>query len=63
MKSAGNDMDIKEAGIDSLKRLEQPLLVHCDFTMKMDEDIIYFNPVMAEGYKQNFFKATEEFTR
>jgi hypothetical protein len=25
----------------------------------MDGDIIYFNPMMAEGYKDNFFKAAE----
>ncbi|MEJ7740013.1 MAG: transglutaminase domain-containing protein [Chitinophagaceae bacterium] len=61
LKSASTELDIREAGIDSLKKLEQPVMVYCDFKMKMDEDIIYFNPVMVEGYKENLFKAAERF--
>jgi hypothetical protein len=39
---------------------EQPLSIHYDFKMTdMDEDIIYFNPMMGEGFKNNFFKAAE----
>ncbi len=60
MKSAyATDLEIKAQVIDSLKRLEQPLQVHFDFNMNMNEDIIYFNPIIVEGYKENFFKAAE----
>ena len=53
-------LDILQPGIDSLKLPEQPLTIHYDFKMNgMDEDIIYFNPMLAEGYKNNFLKATE----
>ena len=51
-------LDIKQPGIDSLKLPEQPLVIHYDFKMNdMDQDIIYFNPMLAEGFKNNFFKA------
>lgn len=53
-------LDIKAPAIDSLKLPEQPLTIHYDFKMNdMDQDIIYFNPMFAEGYKSNFFKAAE----
>ena len=56
----GSNVDIEKPGIDSLKSPEQPLQIHYDFKLKdMDEDIIYFNPMMAEGYKSNYFKAAE----
>jgi hypothetical protein len=55
----GSELQIKEASIDSLKKLEDPVLVNYQFNLKMDEDIIYFNPLLAEGYKENLFKAAE----
>lgn len=58
--SASLDMDIVKEGIDSLKKFDDPLQVHYDFVLKSaDEDIIYFNPMMSEGYKDNLFKAAE----
>ena len=58
--SYNNDLDLQSPGIDSLKIVEQPISIHYDFKMNdMDGDIIYFNPMMAEGYKDNFFKAAE----
>ena len=58
--SYNNDLDLQNPGIDSLKIIEQPIKIHYDFKINdMDGDIIYFNPMMAEGYKDNFFKAAE----
>lgn len=61
LKSAASlDMDISAEGVDSLKSFDDPLQVHYDFTIKnAGEDIIYFNPMMGEGYKDNLFKAAE----
>lgn len=60
LKSSFNaEVDVIDPGIDSLKKLEQPIQLHYDFKIKLDEDIIYFNPLMAEGYKDNMFKAAD----
>ena len=45
--------------IEQLKDLEKPVKVEFDFETNMDEDMIYFNPMMWEGYKDNYFKAVE----
>ncbi len=57
--SYGPEMNITNFGIDSLKRTEDPLTIHYDFKLNMDEDVIYLNPMMAEGWKENIFKAAE----
>jgi hypothetical protein len=55
-----SDIDIMQPGIDSLKMLDKPLAIHYDFKLSgLNEDIIYFNPMMAEGFKNNLFKAAE----
>jgi len=58
---SGNSFELKvaEAGIDSLKMPDVPALVHYDFSFKpsADENIIYFNPMLSEGYKENPFKS------
>jgi len=58
---SGNSFELKvaEAGIDSLKMPDVPALIHYDFTFKpsADENIIYFNPMLSEGYKENPFKS------
>jgi hypothetical protein len=55
----GSDLVIKEALIDSLKKLEEPVVVNYEMKFKMEEDIIYFNPLMSEALKENFFKAAQ----
>jgi hypothetical protein len=55
----GNEVVIESTAIDSLKKLEEPVLVQYDFKLKLDEDIIYFNPLFSEGYKENRLKAAE----
>ena len=55
----GSDLVIKQAMIDSLKKLEEPVLVNYEIKLKMEEDIIYFNPLMSEAFKENFLKAAQ----
>ncbi|MEO6930065.1 MAG: transglutaminase domain-containing protein [Chitinophagaceae bacterium] len=56
------DVDITSLGIDSLADLDNKVKVHYEFTMNnMKEDVIYFNPMMAEGYRENIFKAAERY--
>lgn len=60
--SYGSDIHVAEVGVDSLKELEEPLQLHYTFTMDNgNEEIMYFNPIMLEGYKDNIFKAAERF--
>ena len=55
-----NDIEIDQPGIDSLQSKEDPVTIHYDFKINdMDGNIIYLNPMMAEGYKDNPFKAAE----
>lgn len=53
------EIELSEKKIDKLKELDQAVKVEYDFTMKQDEDMIYFSPMMSEGYKENYFKAAE----
>ncbi|MBE7170566.1 MAG: DUF3857 and transglutaminase domain-containing protein [Williamsia sp.] len=63
IKSAyGSDYHIQSIEMDSLKSMEDPITLHYGFVMdKPSEDIIYFNPLLAEGYKENILKAAERF--
>jgi len=60
---SGNSFELKieTPGIDSLKQPDMPALVHYDFSFKTpaDENIIYLNPLMNEGYKENPFKSAD----
>lgn len=52
------NIDYINKGFDSLKTYEEPVTVTYEF--KFDpgtDDVIYFNPMMAEGYRENPFKA------
>jgi hypothetical protein len=61
-KSFSFDAEISNATIDSLKQSEMPVAVHYDFSFKPEDDILYFNPLMAaDAYKVNPFKAAERF--
>jgi hypothetical protein len=54
------EWEISNASIDSLKVTDDPVAVSYDVQLKSDgEDILYFNPMMSEGYKENPFKAAE----
>ena len=55
-----SSIEILEPGIDSLKITEQRLAIHYDFKINdMSESLIYFNPMMGEGLKNNLFKSAE----
>ena len=60
---SGNSFDLKveEAGIDSLKQPDMPAVLHYEFSFKpsADENIVYLNPMMSEGYKENPFKSAD----
>jgi hypothetical protein len=61
-KGMNEDVEIRDASIDSLDKLEDPLNIQFDFEIKpAKEDIIYFNPMLGEGYKENPFKSAERF--
>ncbi|HPH36191.1 MAG TPA: DUF3857 domain-containing protein [Sediminibacterium sp.] len=48
--------------IDSLQQFDFPLSIQFDLKIKAedsDQDIIYFNPMLAEGYKKNPFSLTQ----
>ena len=59
--SYGSDLEIANTGIDSLDQLESPISYHYDFDFKTwkDQDLIYFNPMMSEAYRENPFRSTE----
>ena len=54
------ETEVSELEIDSLNNLELPVQVryNIDFN-NFNEDIVYFNPMLAEGYKDNYFKSAE----
>jgi hypothetical protein len=51
------DAEIENLSIDSLKKFEHPLLLKYDITVPASSDVIYLNPMLGEGYKDNPFKA------
>lgn len=54
----GSDLKIENTVIDSLNKLEEPIKISYDFALKNDgEEMIYFNPMLSEGYKDNPFKS------
>lgn len=54
------EWEISNSSIDSLKMIDDPVTVNYDVKLKSDgEDIVYFNPMMSDGYKENPFKAAE----
>jgi hypothetical protein len=56
----GEDLEIRNPGIDSLKRPEDPVKIYYEFTLKQPgESLIYLNPLLGEAWKENPFKAAE----
>lgn len=57
-KGFGNDFEVMNLHIDSLKLLEEPLKISYDFTIAAeDQDLVYISPVLGEAYKENPFKS------
>jgi hypothetical protein len=51
------DIDMSNTSIDSLKKDDEKVSIKYDFSFKMEEDIVYFNPLLTEAYKTNPFTA------
>jgi Domain of Unknown Function with PDB structure (DUF3857)/Domain of Unknown Function with PDB structure (DUF3858) len=51
------DIDINNTAIDSLQLDDEKICIKYDFSFKLDEDIVYFNPLLTEAYKTNPFTA------
>lgn len=59
-KAYSFDIDIKNPALDSLGQHDLPVGIQYDFALNNnDEDILYINPLFAEGYKENPFKSAE----
>jgi hypothetical protein len=57
----GQDMEISNGGIDSLDQPENPIKVRHDFAIRnvIGESLIYLNPILGDGWRQNPFKAAD----
>lgn len=54
------EYEISELELDSLENKEEPVQVRYNIDLgSFTEDIVYFNPMLAEGHKDNFFKSAE----
>ncbi|MBM3416740.1 MAG: transglutaminase domain-containing protein [Bacteroidetes bacterium] len=61
-KDFGTEVRISNFGIDSLQQYDQVLGIHYDFDLISEkEDIIYFNPMFGEAYRENLFKSAKRF--
>lgn len=54
------DVDIRNVAIDSIKAKEEPISIAYDFEFSApDNGIIYIEPMMSEGLRENYFKSAE----
>lgn len=53
------DWSLSGSKIEKLKEPDASIKVEYDFSINQSEDMIYFNPLMNEGYRDNFFKSAE----
>ena len=61
-KAAGEDIKVSNTKIDPLFNYDEPVKVSFDIDfINNKEDIIYFNPMLGEGFKENPFKSAERF--
>jgi len=59
-KGFNADIEIEEPVIDSLDKYDQPLGIRYKFDLKTEgEDILYFNPMFGEAWKENPFKSAQ----
>jgi hypothetical protein len=61
-KGFGEEYMLSKERIDSLTIHDEPVGIFFDFDMLGEKaDIIYFNPIMSEGYKENPFKSAQRY--
>jgi hypothetical protein len=53
------DIDFSNIQIDSLQLYDEPVNISADLKIKFDEDLVYFNPIIADVWKNNPFAASE----
>ena len=59
-KGFNADIEIADPVIDSLDKYDQPLGIRYRFDLKTEgEDILYFNPMFGEAWKENPFKSAQ----
>ena len=59
-KKFGEDISMSKSQIDSLEKFDEPLHITVDIDLKANtEDILYFNPMLGEGLKENPFKSAQ----
>ena len=57
---AGSNVDIRNLHIDSLEYYDEPIQINYDIRIRSGQDeIIYLNPMLGEGYKENPFKSAK----
>ncbi len=55
--SYGFDVAVTNGRIDSLSDDNKDAVIKYDLSFSFDEDLVYFNPMMTEGYRKNPFVA------
>lgn len=61
-KEFNADIEILQSKIDSLDNYDQPIGINYDFQFTTEnEDILYFNPMFSEAWKENPFKSADRF--
>jgi hypothetical protein len=55
------DINMHNTGIDSLRKDGEPVVVRYEFSVPLnnDEDLIYFDPLMGNGYTSNPFSSAD----
>ncbi|MDP4265229.1 MAG: DUF3857 domain-containing protein [Bacteroidota bacterium] len=58
-KGFSGDVQLSDNYVDSMNQYDDPVNIRYKFELKTGGgDIIYFNPMLTEGYKENPFKST-----
>ena len=61
-KSYSQNIELKNPRIDSLDNLEESITIAYEFQLDNDnQDILYINPMLTEGHKENLFKSAERY--
>jgi hypothetical protein len=58
-KGYSYDIEMSDMLLENLDNADESVTVKYEMKFKMDEDIIYFNPLFGEAYKENPFKSAK----
>lgn len=62
MKSSIGEIPIGDPEFDLVDKKEMPMKIKYELDLKLDgEEVVYFNPMIGEGYKENPFKSAERY--